>query len=231
MTRILAIEAATDACSAALLVDDTILERFEVAPRQHVALMLPFVESLLADAGINLRQLDAVAFGRGPGSFTGVRIAAGMTQGITFGADLPVIPVSTLATLAQGAVREHGVTAVLAALDARMQEVYWGAFICDSNGLVKGVGKECVCAPEHVECPEQDGWAGAGSGWDTYGEVLASRCSVPTGSVYTKQEPHAADVARLAVRAFAQGEVLAPEQAIPVYLRNNVAAKPKPKKP
>ena len=231
MTRILAIEAATEACSAALLVDDTIVERFEVAPRQHVALMLPFVESLLADAGISLNQLDAIAFGRGPGSFTGVRIAAGMTQGIAFGADLPVIPISTLAALAQGAVREHGVTAVLAALDARMQEVYWGAFMCDAKGLVEGVGKECVCAPERVECPQPDGWSGAGSGWETYAEVLALRCSVPADAVYAKQQPHAADVARLAAREFAQGKVLAPEQAIPVYLRDNVAAKPKPKKP
>ncbi|NHZ69858.1 MAG: tRNA (adenosine(37)-N6)-threonylcarbamoyltransferase complex dimerization subunit type 1 TsaB [Thermotogales bacterium] len=225
MTRILAIEAATEACSAALLVDDTIVERFEVAPRQHVALMLPFVESLLADAGTSLKQLDAIAFGRGPGSFTGVRIAAGMTQGIAFGADLPVI----LAALAQGTVREHGVTAVLAALDARMQEVYWGVFRCDPDGLVKGIGKECVCAPERVECPAQDGWSGAGSGWDTYAEVLAPRCSVPADAVYAKQQPHAADVARLAARLFAQGEVLAPEQAIPVYLRDNVAAKPKPR--
>jgi len=229
MTRILAIEAATEACSAALLIDDTVQERFEIAPRQHVALLLPFVESLLADAGTSLGQLDAVAFGRGPGSFTGVRIAAGMTQGIAFGADLPVIPVSTLAALAQGTVREHGATAVLAALDARMQEVYWGAYRCDAEGLVEDVGKERVCAPAMVECPQQDDWAGAGSGWDAYADVLAPRCSVPAAGVYAQQHPHAADVARLAARAFAQGEVLAPEQAIPVYLRNNVAHKPKPK--
>lgn len=229
MTRILAIEAATDACSAALLVDDTVHERFEIAPRQHVALILPFVESLLADTGTSLGQLDAVAFGRGPGSFTGVRIAAGLTQGIAFGAGLPVIPVSTLAALAQGAVREHGATAVLAALDARMQEVYWGAFRRDAEGLVESIGKECVCAPDAVECPQQDGWTGAGSGWDAYADVLAPRCAVQATAVYAKQQPHAADVARLAARAFAQGKMLAPEQAIPVYLRNNVAAKPKPK--
>ncbi|GMQ83969.1 MAG: tRNA (adenosine(37)-N6)-threonylcarbamoyltransferase complex dimerization subunit type 1 TsaB [Gammaproteobacteria bacterium] len=229
MTRILAIEAATEACSAALLIDDTVHERFEVAPRQHVALMLPFVEALLSDAGTSLGQLDAVAFGRGPGSFTGVRIAAGITQGIAFGADLPVIPVSTLAALAQGAVREHGAAAVLAALDARMQEVYWGAFRSDAKGLVESVNEECVCAPENVECPQQDGWVGAGSGWDRYAGILAPRCSISATGIYAKQQPHAADVARLAARAFAQGEVLAPEQALPVYLRDNVAHKPKPK--
>ncbi len=229
MTRILAIEAATEACSAALLIDDTVQERFEVAPRRHMALMLPFVESLLADADTSLAQLDAVAFSCGPGSFTGVRIGASMTQGIAFGADLPVIPVSTLATLAQGAVREHGATAVLAALDARMQEVYWGAFRCDANGLVEAVSKEQVCAPDTVECPQQDDWTGVGSGWDAYTEILTARCPVAAASVYTNQHPHAADVARLAAHAFAQGNALAPEQAIPVYLRNNVAHKPKPK--
>jgi len=229
MTRILAIETATEACSAALLVDDSVRERFEIAPRQHVALILPFMESLLADAGTSLAQLDAVAIGRGPGSFTGVRIAASLTQGIAFGADLPVIPVSTLAALAQGTVREQGATSVLAALDARMQEVYWGGFRCDAQGLVRGVIEECVCAPDSVECPQQDAWAGAGSGWDAYTEILAARCSVADTAVYTQQQPHAADVARLAARAFAQDEVLAPEQAVPVYLRNNVAAKPKPK--
>jgi len=229
MARILAIEAATEACSAALLIDDTVQERFAIAPRQHVALLLPFVESLLADAGIRPGALDAIAFGRGPGSFTGVRIAAGMTQGIAFGADLPVIPVSTLAALAQGAVREQAVTDVLAALDARMQEVYWGAFRCDHEGLVAGVDEERVCAPEAVECPQQVDWTGAGSGWATYSEVLAQRCAVPAAAVYAQQQPHAADVARLAARALAQGETLAPEQAIPVYLRNNVASKPKPR--
>ncbi|MFQ5644944.1 MAG: tRNA (adenosine(37)-N6)-threonylcarbamoyltransferase complex dimerization subunit type 1 TsaB [Thiogranum sp.] len=229
MTRILAIEAATDACSAALLIDDVVQERFEIAPRRHVALLLPFVESLLADAGTGTGQLDAVAFGRGPGSFTGVRIAAGMTQGIAFGADLPVIPVSTLAALAQGAVREHAVTQVLAALDARMQEVYWGAFRCGDEGLVAAAGEERVCAPEAVECPPQGDWAGAGSGWDAYTDVLARRCAVQAAAVYTRQQPHAADVARLAARVFKQGGALAPEQAVPVYLRDNVARKPKQK--
>ena len=230
MTRILAIETATEACSAALLVDDAVLERFELAPRRHATLLLPFVESLLAEAGASLGGLDALAFGCGPGSFTGLRIAAGMTQGIAFGAGLPVVPVSTLACLAQGTVREQGAGAVLAALDARMQEVYWGAFRCREDGLVgPAVDAEVVCAPERVPLPEDTGWVGAGSGWDSYGALLAARCAVPAADVYRDQKPHAADVARLAARVYLRGDALPPEQAIPVYLRDNVADKPKAK--
>ena len=229
MTRILAIEAATEACSVALLLDDEVQERFEIAPRQHAALLLPFVESLLAAAGLSLSGLDAVAFGRGPGSFTGLRIAAGITQGLAFGADLPVVPVSTLAALAQGTVAQHGVQAVLAALDARMKEVYWGAFRCDDSGLVDPLGGEAVCAPQRVRVPTTDHWVGAGSGWDRYADVLATQCSIASADIYRNQNPHAADVARLAARAFGQGYAVSAEQAIPVYLRDNVADKPAPK--
>lgn len=227
MTRILAIETATEACSAALLTDEETSQRFEVAPRQHLALLLPFVESLLADAGISLRQLDAIAFGRGPGSFTGLRIASGVAQGIAFGADLPVVPVSTLAALAQGVVREQGIKAVLAALDARMKEVYWGAFVCGSGGLVEAVGQEVVCAPRDVPLPGPDDWCGAGSGWNSYADVLTRRCAVSSQSVFGVQSPQAADVAHLAAAIFEDGCALPPEQAVPVYLRDNVANKPK----
>jgi len=229
MTRILAIETATEACSVALLLEDEVQERFEIAPRQHAVLLLPFVESLLAAAGLTLARLDSIAFGCGPGSFTGLRIAAGVTQGLAFGADLPVVAVSTLAALAQGTVRQHGARAVLAALDARMKEVYWGAFRCDDNGLVDRLGGEVVCTPQGVRVPATDHWVGAGSGWDSYADVLATQCSMASADIYRNQQPHAADMARLAARAFAQGNAVAAEQAIPVYLRDNVADKPKPK--
>jgi len=229
MTRILAIEAATEACSVALLLEDEVQERFEIAPRQHAALLLPFVKSLLAAAGLGLARLDAVAFGCGPGSFTGLRIAAGVTQGLAFGADLPVVPVSTLAALAQGTVAQQGAKAVLAALDARMKEVYWGAFRCDDNGLVEPLGGEAVCVPQRVRLPTPDHWVGAGSGWDSYAEVLATQCCMASADIFRNQRPHAADVARLAARAFRQGKAVSAEQAVPVYLRDNVADKPRPK--
>lgn len=225
--RILALETATDACSAALVNGTEILERFEIAPRRHAALMLPFVDSLLAEAGLAIGQLDAIAFGRGPGSFTGLRIAAGMAQGLAFGADLPVVPVSTLAALAQGCVRECGARGVLAALDARMHEVYFGAFRAGADGLVVAAGDEVVCAPGAIEVPPGDDWYAAGDGWSSYAETMNARLRQALRGTLESARPRAADVARLAIPLLQQGAGIPAEQAAPVYLRNDVADKPK----
>jgi len=227
MLRLLAIETATEACSVALYQEGEVMERFEIAPRQHAALVLPWVEAVLADAGIALNQLDAIAFGRGPGSFTGLRIAAGVTQGLAFGADLPVVPVSTLAALAQGAHLASGKPRIFAALDARMKEVYCGAYGFDQDAHLEWVGEESVCVPDAVSVPEGEGWFGAGSGWDTYGDVLARRCVLPATDYLPDWLPHAANVAQLAAVQFQSGQTIPPEQAAPVYLRDNVADKPK----
>jgi len=222
-TRILAIETATAACSAALAIGDEVLERYALAPRQHATLILPMIESLLLEAGLAVAQLDAIAFGRGPGSFTGVRIAASVVQGIAFAAVRPVVPVSTLAALALGAQRESGGTAILAALDARRDEVYWGGYVVAGSGQLLLQGEEVVAAPAAVGVPEAGSWIAAGSGWDAYGACLMSRLGECVVRVLPDLEPRAADVARLAVAAFEQGHSVSPEQAIPVYLRNNVA--------
>lgn len=224
--RILAVETSTEACSVALLVGDEVCERFEVAPRQHARLLLPFAESLLAEAQLQPAQLDAIAFGRGPGSFTGLRIAAGMAQGIAFGADLPVVALSTLAVLAQGLMREQGAVRVLAVLDARMQEVYCGGLQRQADDTLELVGRERVCAPADVETFPDADWYGAGSGWQTYGALLRQITGLPDARVFPQQLPHAADLARLAVAEFEIGAALPPEQAVPVYLRDNVAARP-----
>ena len=229
LLRILALETATDACSAALSIGGEISERFEIAPRRHVALLLPFVEDLLTEAGLAVGQLDAVAFGRGPGSFTGLRIAAGMAQGIAFGADLPVVPVSTLAAVAQCCVREQGAGAVLAALDARMHEVYFAPFRVGPDGLVTAAGEEVVCAPERVPLPAAADWHAAGDGWSSYGETLRARLGLAVVDTMDTARPRAADVARLAKVSLQHGEALPAEQAAPVYLRNEVAHKPGPK--
>ena len=221
--RLLAIETSTPACSAALWVDDRVLERYALAPRQHAALMLPMIESLLLEAGITVAQLDAVAFGCGPGSFTGVRIAASMVQGIAFAADLPVVPVSTLAALAQGGMRLTDGQQVMAALDARKAEVYWGCYTDTGTGTVTLQGSECVCAPAAVHCPAGDGWVGVGSGWEAYGDELMVRAGGRVVRVLPDFEPRATDVARLGSHDYRQGKMIGPEDAVPVYLRNNVA--------
>lgn len=223
--KLLALETATEACSAALYLDGEISERYQIAPRQHTALILPMVDELLAEAGLSPRQLDAIAFGCGPGAFTGVRIATGVVQGVAFAADLPVVPISTLATLAQGARREFGWMRVAAAIDARMAEVYWGAFEDDGAGIMHPVAEEQVVAPGQVPSLEGSDWYGIGSGWQSYANEL-SACQdgnlISTNGAYY---PHAQDVATLAVAAYGRGETVPAEKALPHYLRDNVAKK------
>ena len=174
MRQLLAIETSEEACSAALLSDGACSELFELEPRRHSELILPMIDRLLAEAGLPRSALDAVAFGRGPGSFTGVRIATAVAQGIGFGLDIPVIPVSTLQALAQGIHRLSGTEQVLAALDARMHEVYWGAFSSDGT-IMRAAGEELVIAPADVPLPEDGQWTGAGSGWTSYLDILSQR--------------------------------------------------------
>jgi tRNA threonylcarbamoyladenosine biosynthesis protein TsaB len=216
---ILALETATEACSAALLCDGEVLERYRVVPRGHTRLILPMLDELLAEASVSLTQVDALAFGRGPGAFTGVRIAVGVVQGIAFGADLPVVPVSTLAALAQGAAAGR----VLAAIDARMGEVYWGAFERNSAGLMVVSREECLALPAQVPRPMNDGWHGAGSGWQAHGEVLVAHLGGVVATLDGGALPHAGDVARLGAAGLVAGQVVSAEVALPVYLRDQVA--------
>ena len=218
---LLALETATEACSAALAIDGDIRERFEVAPRGHSQLILPMVDELMAEADIAIEQVDAIAFGRGPGAFTGLRIAVGVTQGIAFGADLPVVPVSTLAALAQGCESDR----VLAAIDARMDEVYWGAYQRNPAGLMVLCGEEAVLPPGQIPLPEGDGWFGVGTGWGSYSALLSERCGSQLEGWNGEYLPHAADVARLGIAGFSAGEATSADLAMPVYLRDQVAWK------
>jgi len=225
--KILAIETATEACSAALYINGEISERYKVAPRQHAELILPMMDQLLAEAELKLPQLDLLAFGRGPGSFTGVRIATGVIQGAAFGAELPVVPVSTLAALAQGYFRISGARRILPAFDARMQEIYWAAYEVTTDDLATLVGVEQVASPKLVMLPEGGGWCGAGTGWATYSEILTQRMGNHLTAAVGDLFCSAQDVARLAVRGYKAGEAVAAEDVLPVYLRNQVAKKPK----
>jgi tRNA threonylcarbamoyladenosine biosynthesis protein TsaB len=219
MTTLLALDTATEACSVALLHDGKVLSHYEVIPRLHAQKLLPMIQALLAEAGIGLPAVDAIAFGRGPGAFTGVRIAIGVVQGLAFALDRPVLPVSNLALLAQRAWREHGADQVAAAIDARMDEVYWGCYRAQA-GEMRLVGEEAVLAPEQVLLPADASgqWFGAGTGWG-YGERLAVQPSSQDASLL----PHALDLLELARFAWARGEGVVADLAQPVYLRDKVA--------
>ncbi len=224
--KLLAIETATEACSAALYLDGEVREVFQFAPRGHAQLLLGMADKLLAEAGLRPTQLDALAFGRGPGAFTGVRIATGVAQGIAYAADLPVVPISTLATLAQGGLREFGWTRVAATIDARMHEVYWAAFSANDAGLVVAHADEVVCAPDEVPLLDGQGWHGIGSGWQTFSEALSVRQQERVLDWQGEYLPHAQDVAVLAVDAFGKGLAVTAREALPVYLRDQVVQSP-----
>ncbi|MEO6137980.1 MAG: tRNA (adenosine(37)-N6)-threonylcarbamoyltransferase complex dimerization subunit type 1 TsaB [Luteimonas sp.] len=223
--KLLAFETATEACSVALWIDGDVRERFEIAPRRHAELALPWAEQLLVEAGIARTQLDVIAVGRGPGAFTGVRLAIAIAQGIALALDLPVVPVSTLAALAASlpSLSLHGseATRILAAIDARMGEIYLGSFMRDDSGLT-ALSDECVVKPDAAIVIDGH-WHGVGTGFSAADNALQRHLQLQLVSVDSTALPHAADVARLAAIAFSQGKAMGPEFIAPAYLRNNVA--------
>ena len=229
-TRILAIDTATEACSVALYNQGETLAHFELCAREHTQRILPMVQQILAEAGLSLTQLDALAFGRGPGSFTGVRIGIGMAQGLSLGAQLPLLPVSTLQTMAQGAYRLTGADNVLAAIDARMGEVYWGEFSRNAQGVWSGEETEKVIKPEQLlaRAAELSGrFATVGTGWETYPHLLGES---PVAELFDGKMllPHAEDMLPLALQLWENGIRVNPEEAEPTYLRNEVTWKKLP---
>jgi tRNA threonylcarbamoyladenosine biosynthesis protein TsaB len=221
--RILAIDTSTDACSCALLAGGELTWRHEVAPRRHAEILLPMIDELLRTAACPLRDLDAIAFGRGPGSFTGVRIAAGVTQGLALGASVPVVGISSLQTLAQGALRERGARRVLVALDARMGEVYWARFALDERGGMLACIDESVGPPAEVRVPAGSGpWWGSGSGFAAYARELRAAIAAELAETEPLRLPHAADTIALARPLVERGEVVDAARALPVYLRDRV---------
>jgi len=229
MARILSLDTSTEACSVALKLNDEVIEDFRLLPRKHTQLLLPMVQEIMSNAGITLKELDAIAFANGPGSFTGLRIATGVVQGLAFGADLPVVPVTTLETMALTQYREHFSRYVLSAIDARMGEVYWAAYHWNGDGF-DCLAEPAVCAPDRVDLqslsPEQRDadWVGTGSGWqlfDQFSPVVQSQLQ----QTFPEVLPRAGDIARLAELYWQKGVSVAAEEAIPVYLRDNVAFK------
>ena len=178
------------------------------------------VDAVLAQAGLGLNELDAIAFGRGPGAFTGVRIAAGVTQGLALGAGLPVIPISTLAALAQPALGKAAV--ILPAIDARMGEVYWASYESGQDNLANQASEEQVTPPDAVQVSAGKRVFGVGSGWGTYRERLDRVLDKQISGVDPERFPLARDMLPLAVREYDKGRCVSAEQALPVYLRDNV---------
>lgn len=220
--KLLAIDTSTEACSAAVWRDGEAFREFELAPRAHTRLVLPMVEKVLSAAGLDLHELDALAVGRGPGAFTGIRIGVGVAQGLAISVGKQVLPVSTLAALAQQAYVQHGATQVLVALDARMDEVYWGQYALQ-DGLMQLQGEEQVCAAADAPLPETGGWFASGHGWSAYADILQARCSGKLAGTDTEALPAAEFMLPLAVADWEAGKAVAPEYAQPVYLRNKVA--------
>ncbi len=223
--KILSLDTATEACSAALYIDGEITQQYQLAPREHTQLILKMAERLLSEADLKINQLDCLAFGRGPGSFTGVRIATGVIQGLAFAADLPVVPVSTLAALAQYRLDQDTEQHVLAAIDARMGGIYWGCYQASNNGLVSLSGEEQVSPPELLATSSEADWCITGSAWSSYQEQLQQNSNLHINRHYADDYPRAASMLRLAEQAYKLGEALPAHQAQPVYLRNDVAKK------
>lgn len=221
--NLLAFETATEALSVAVMVDGQVRERFELAPRRHAELALPWADALLAEAGLSRSQIDVIAVGRGPGAFTGVRLAIALAQGIALALDRPIVPVSTLAALAMRAkVPVDANSRVLAAIDARMGEVYVAEFAL-RDGDATPIGEERVCTPDRVVLGDGSDWHGVGTGFGAAEGWFATQWAGRFVSIDASELPHAADVARLAAKAFARGEAVAAEKVEPAYLRNNVA--------
>ncbi|MFB3100874.1 MAG: tRNA (adenosine(37)-N6)-threonylcarbamoyltransferase complex dimerization subunit type 1 TsaB [Gammaproteobacteria bacterium] len=220
--KILAIDTATEACSAALYIDGVITTKYEIAPRQHAELILTMVDELLAESNLSLTRLDALAFGRGPGAFTGVRIATGVIQGLAMSADCPVIPVSTLAALAQGVISAS--KQVACAIDARMGEVYWGLYQANEDKIMQLVGEESVCPPISINIPDSGAWLGVGSGWETYEAELQDRMGNTLTGCRQGDYPSAEAICALAVDAYQRGETVDAADALPIYLRDKVTS-------
>ncbi len=218
--RVIAVETSTEYCSVALWQDGAVLDRCELVGQKHSEVLIPMLDALLAEAGTKLADMDGIAFGKGPGSFTGVRIACGATQGLALGADLPVAGICTLEALAEAS----GKPQVIAALDARMGEIYHAAYQRHGDAWTT-ISEPCLCKPEDAPAASGTGWYGVGSGFAAHVEKLGERYAGQLQGVDGAAVPQAAAVAALGAARFAQGLGVDAALALPLYLRDKVALK------
>lgn len=230
--NLLAIDASTEACSVALTFNGQLFQRFELCPQSHSLLLLPMVDEVLREANCQLSQLDGLVFGQGPGSFTGVRIGIGVAQGLGFAANLPMVGVSTLQTMAQMAYEKHQENRVISAIDARMNEVYNALYQLDQHGIMQAVIAESVLAPAKLservyrKIDNRELAYGVGTGWQAYHAEL-------TGMIKNTDDidilyPQASSMLMLAKDQFIQGKTVNAENAQPVYVRDTVSWKKLP---
>jgi tRNA threonylcarbamoyladenosine biosynthesis protein TsaB len=204
--NILCFDTATDACSVALQVGDVHFARHEIVPRLHAQLLLPMIQSIILDAKITLSELDAIAFGCGPGSFMGIRLATGMAQGLAFGLSVPVIPISTLQVIAQTAYEKTGEKKIISGWDARMQEVYWGKYECDENNVMQSQQEDALCTAENID---RDSFAALGFAF--------------AGNIFSDDTyPSAVAMLTIAKQKYLNKDIVSPENAHPHYVRHHV---------
>lgn len=225
--NLLALDTSTEACSLALWQEGNIHEWHERIPRQHADQILSRLTSLLADAGLTPTQLDAIAFGRGPGSFTGLRIATGVAQGLSYGLGIPLLPVSTLAALARQAFLDTGSRHIVSCLDARIDEVYWAAYSIGEDASPIALCKEQLVPPESLDCAplcdsaEDRTWFGVGNGWSYVSRFPAS-LATRMSQIDAEALPRASAMLGIALEMLKRGETTEPSHAVPVYLRDQV---------
>ena len=213
--KVLGIDTATERCSVALRVGGTSIERAVDTARGHAEIVLPMVQEVLKEAGLTLNELDGIAYGRGPGAFTGVRVTIGVVQGLAFGAQLPTVGISDLAAVAQQVAKPHA--KVLVCMDARMSEVYWGVFAADAGGIVGIETSERVSSPDQVQAEAPS--ILAGTGFRAYADLQAR---FPEAEVYDSVLPHAREIAALGETELRAGRSKPAAQAQPTYLRDKV---------
>lgn len=222
--NLLALDTSTESCSAAITLHGVLYQRQQMTQRGHSTLILGMLDELFKESGASIADMEALAFGRGPGSFTGVRIGVGVAQGIAFARELPVIPVSTLAAVAQAAYEQTKQQNIAVAMDARMDEIYAASFEV-IDGMASLLGEEMVCAAEAFHPVNSAQWLAAGNGWTVYSNALQTNFAKQLISLQADIFPQAATILKLAERLYQQGEFVSADKALPVYLRNDVAKK------
>lgn len=219
--KVLAFDTSTEYCSTALHLDDSNILKKEIrAVRQHSELLLPMIQETLTEAGLRLTDLDGLAFGAGPGSFTGLRIACGVAQGLAFATKLPVIGVSTLEAVAQ----QNNHDKIVVAMDARMGEIYLAAYQRQNNHWNHMI-EPVLCHPQNAPALPGMSWLGCGSGFDVYHEPLLEIYRDNLAEIRTGLYPHAQEIAQLAANSGTDAYCSDPAEAAPVYIRNKVALK------